>query len=190
MNQFPIREIVFYLFAIITVVPAVIVVTTKNIVYAAFALMFTLFGVAGLYVFLSADFLAAVQVLIYVGGILVLILFGVMLTRGVLDLKLKSERGQIIPGIIASLVILILLFLVIGKTPWNPLTEAQIQQMQSAREMDTTEEIGIQLIGRGEIDRDGKVTGEFLLPFEIASVLLLIAIIGAAMICRREVKER
>jgi NADH-quinone oxidoreductase subunit J len=84
------KEIIFYLFAIITVVPAVIVVTTKNIIYAAFALMFTLFGVAGLYVFLSADFLAAVQVLIYVGGILVLILFGVMLTRGILDLKLRA----------------------------------------------------------------------------------------------------
>jgi NADH:ubiquinone oxidoreductase subunit 6 (subunit J) len=61
--------------------------------------------------------------------------------------------------------------------------------MQSAKDIDTTEEIGIQLIGRGEMDSDGKVTGGFLLPFEIASVLLLIAIIGAAMICRREVKE-
>jgi NADH-quinone oxidoreductase subunit J len=188
MNQFPIREIVFYLFALITLAPAVIVVTTKNIVYAAFALMFTLFGIAGLYVFLSADFLAAVQVLIYVGGILVLILFGVMLTSGALDMKLKVERGQIIPGIIASLVILILLFVVIVKTPWNPLTESQIQQMQSDKDTDTTEEIGTQLIGRGE-NKDGKVTGEFLLPFEIASVLLLVAIIGAALICRREVKE-
>jgi NADH-quinone oxidoreductase subunit J len=108
----------------------------------------------------------------------------------VLDLKLKTERGQLIPGIIAALVMLILLFLVIGRTPWNPSTEAQIQQMQAARDSDTTEEIGIQLIGRGGIDSDGKVTGEFLLPFEIASVLLLIAIIGAAMICRREVKEK
>ena len=178
MSQLPIREIIFYLFAIITLVPAIIVITTKNIIYAAFALMVTLFGVAGLYVFLNADFLAAAQVLIYVGGILVLILFGVMFTRGALDVKLKVELGQIIPGIIASLVILILLFIVIGNTNWNLLTEA-------AEYTDTTVEIGNQLIGSGE-DQDGKVSGEFLLPFEIASVLLLVAIIGAAMICRRE----
>ena len=188
MSQLPIREIIFYLFAIITLVPAIIVITTKNIIYAAFSLMVTLFGVAGLYVFLNADFLAAAQVMIYVGGILVLILFGVMFTRGALDLKLKVELGQIIPGIIASLVILILLFIVIGNTNWNLLTEAQIQQIQSAKDTDTTAEIGTKLIGSGEIDQDGKVSGEFLLPFEIASVLLLVAIIGAAMICRREVK--
>ena len=182
MDKFSIiKGIVFYLFAIITLVPAIIVITTKNIIYAAFSLMVTLFGVAGLYVFLNADFLAAAQVMIYVGGILVLILFGVMFTRGALDLKLKVELGQIIPGIIASLVILILLFIVIGNTKWNLLTEA-------AEYTDTTAEIGNQLIGSGEIDQDGKISGEFLLPFEIASVLLLVAIIGAAMICRREVK--
>jgi NADH-quinone oxidoreductase subunit J len=182
MSQIPIKEIVFYLFAFITLVPAVIVVTTKNIVYAAFALMVTLFGVAGLYIFLSADFLAATQVLIYVGGILVLLLFGVMLTRGTLDVKLQMERGQLISGIIVTLVILVLLFIVIGKTPWDV---KDVQLMAP-----TTETIGKKLIGRGDITADGKPgDGEFMLPFEIASVLLLAAMIGAAMICRREVKE-
>ena len=72
-------ELVFYLFALLTVVSAAAVVTLPNVVHAAFSLMVTLFSVAGLYVFLQADFLAATQVIVYVGGILVLILFGVLI---------------------------------------------------------------------------------------------------------------
>ena len=96
--EFNPQQLVFYLFALLTIGSAVIVVTIKNIVYAAFSLMVTLFSVAGLYVFLQADFLAATQVIVYVGGILVLILFGVMMTSGRLDLKLKLERGQMFWG--------------------------------------------------------------------------------------------
>ena len=99
------QQLVFYLFALLTIGSAVIVVTIKNIVYAAFSLMVTLFSVAGLYVFLQADFLAATQVIVYVGGILVLILFGVMMTSGRLDLKLKLERGQMFWGGIVSLIL-------------------------------------------------------------------------------------
>ncbi|HYU42904.1 MAG TPA: NADH-quinone oxidoreductase subunit J, partial [Vicinamibacteria bacterium] len=71
---------VFYVFAAITVAAAAVVVLARSLIYSAFALLFTFFGVAGLYVLLGADFLAATQLLIYVGGILVLLLFGVMLT--------------------------------------------------------------------------------------------------------------
>ncbi|MEK6571394.1 MAG: NADH-quinone oxidoreductase subunit J, partial [Bacteroidota bacterium] len=73
-------DIVFYVFALVTVVSAFVVVFSKNIVHSAFSLLFTFFGVAGLYVLLNADFLAVTQLLIYVGGILILLLFGVMLT--------------------------------------------------------------------------------------------------------------
>ena len=76
-----------------TVGSALLVVTVRNIVHAAFSLMVTLFGVAGLYVFLQADFLAATQVIVYVGGILVLILFGVMMTSGRLEMRIHIERG-------------------------------------------------------------------------------------------------
>jgi NADH-quinone oxidoreductase subunit J len=77
-----IYTIIFYIFAVITLGAACIVVFSRNIVRAAFALLFAFFGVAGIYVFLLADFIAITQLLIYVGGILVLILFGVMLTSG------------------------------------------------------------------------------------------------------------
>jgi NADH-quinone oxidoreductase subunit J len=73
--------LVFYLFALVTVGSAAVVVLARSLIYSAFALLFTFFGVAGLYVILGADFLAATQLLVYVGGILVLLLFGVMLTH-------------------------------------------------------------------------------------------------------------
>ncbi|HSQ75876.1 MAG TPA: NADH-quinone oxidoreductase subunit J, partial [Bacteroidota bacterium] len=73
-------DIVFYIFAAITVLSAFVVVFSRNLMYAACSLLFTFFGVAGLYILLHADFLAVTQILIYVGGILVLLLFGIMLT--------------------------------------------------------------------------------------------------------------
>ncbi|HKJ82064.1 MAG TPA: NADH-quinone oxidoreductase subunit J, partial [Ignavibacteriaceae bacterium] len=76
-----IYDIIFYLFAIITLVSAFFVVTTRNIIYSAYYLLFTFFGVAGIYVLLGADFIAIVQLVVYVGGILILLLFGVMLTN-------------------------------------------------------------------------------------------------------------
>lgn len=166
------QELVFYLFALLTIASAVVVVTIKNIVYAAFSLMVTLFSVAGLYVFLQADFLAATQVIVYVGGILVLILFGVMMTSGSLDLKLKLERGQLFWGGVVSLTIFGLLLSVITNTPqWQNVDIGASQEP-------TTRKIGEMIMKE-----------EYLLPFEIASILLLVALIGAALISRKEVRD-
>ena len=92
------EAVVFYVFAAITVGSAAVVVLARSLIYSAFALLFTFFGVAGLYVLLGADFLAATQLLVYVGGILVLLLFGVMLTHKLYDLDLRSEVTQFLPG--------------------------------------------------------------------------------------------
>jgi NADH-quinone oxidoreductase subunit J len=166
------QQLVFYLFALLTVGSAIIVVTVKNIVHAAFSLMVTLFSVAGLYVFLQADFLAATQVIVYVGGILVLILFGVMMTSGRLDMTLRLERGQLFWGGLVSLIIFLLLLSVITKTPqWENVDEGASQEP-------TTQKIGEMIMQK-----------EFLLPFEIVSILLLVALIGAALISRKEVRE-
>jgi len=85
---------VFYLIALITVVSAGMVAFSRNIIYSAFSLLGTFMGVAGLYVFLGADFVAAVQLLIYVGGILVLILFAVMLTHRITDVQITNRAWQ------------------------------------------------------------------------------------------------
>src|SRR4030095_273761 len=103
------EAVVFYLLAVITVGSAAVVVLARSLIYSAFALLFTFVGVAGLYLLLGADFLAASQLLIYVGGILVLLLFGVMLTHKLYDLDLRSEVTQLLPGSIIALGIFVLL---------------------------------------------------------------------------------
>jgi NADH-quinone oxidoreductase subunit J len=142
------------------------VVLARSLIYNAFALLGTFFGVAGLYLLLGADFLAATQLLIYVGGILVLLLFGVMLTHKIYDLDLRSEITQFLPGLIVSAGVFGILALTAVATPWAGGT--------GRAPSPTTEEIG------------GLFLGQYLLPFWAASVLLLVALIGAAMIVRRK----
>jgi NADH-quinone oxidoreductase subunit J len=166
---------VFYLFAALTVGSAAVVVLARSLIYSAFALLFTFFGVAGLYVLLGADFLAATQLLIYVGGILVLLLFGVMLTHKLYDLDLKSEVTQFLPGLIIAVGLLLLLAKPFA-WPWNSyglMFRADWALGPGRPPSPTTNEIGQLFMGR------------FLLPFEAASILLLVALIGAAMIVRR-----
>ena len=171
--ELTLTNFIFYGFALMTVGSALLVVTVRNIVHAAFSLMVTLFGVAGLYVFLQADFLAATQVIVYVGGILVLILFGVMMTSGRLEMRIHIERGQLLLGGIVALALLTLLLTVIANTPvWKNRTD------DGTVLSPTTERIG-ELI----------LDGPFLLPFEVVSVLLLVALIGAALISRKEVRD-
>lgn len=173
MEELSLKTFVFYGFALITIASAFAVVSVRNIVHAAFALMVTLFGVAGLYVFLQADFLAATQVIVYVGGILVLILFGVMMTSGRLEMRVHIQRGQLFLGGGISLALLMLLLTVIANTPkWENLTDDGLTLEP------TTKRIG-ELI----------LKDKFLLPFEVASVLLLVALIGAALISRKEIRD-
>ena len=157
--------LVFVLFATITLGSAGVVVLARSLIYSAFALLFTFFGVAGLYVLLGADFLAATQLLVYVGGILMLLLFGVMLTHKLYDLNLKSEVTQFVPGLIIALGLFVVLAATAVRTPWAVGGGRPLQP--------TTRAIG-QLFMK-----------EYLLPFEAASILLLVALMGAAMIVRR-----
>jgi NADH-quinone oxidoreductase subunit J len=161
--------IVFYLFGAMTIVFAAGVVFSKNIMHSAFALLFTLFGISGLYVLLSADFLAITQVTIYIGGILVLIIFGVMLTSRITGVDIKSGtmgRIQIIAAGILTAIIAITLIVVFSTTKWYL---AESKAVES-----TVNQIGNELLTN------------YLLAFEAASMLLLIAIVGAAFIARRK----
>jgi NADH-quinone oxidoreductase subunit J len=159
------EAVIFYVFAFTTVGSAAVVVFARSLIYSAFALLFTFFGVAGLYVLLGADFLAATQLLIYVGGILVLLLFGVMLTHKIYDLDLRSEVTQFSSGLWMAAGLFIILTQLAYKTQWA--TGA------GRTPSPTTEQIGKLFLGR------------YLLPFEAASILLLVALMGAAMIVRR-----
>jgi NADH-quinone oxidoreductase subunit J len=162
-------DIVFYFFALIIVASAAIVVLSKNIMYSAFSLLFTFFGVAGLYVLLNADFIAVTQIMVYIGGILVLIIFGVMLTTKVSGIEIKSGitgKAQMAIGGLATLVVLGILISIINGTNWFKAAGLPIDN--------SVENIGVALLTN------------YLLAFEAASVLLLIAIIGATLIARRK----
>ncbi len=159
-------DIIFYLFAFITIGSALIVVTARNIIYSAFSLMLTLFGVSGIYALLGADFLAVVQIMVYVGGILVLILFGVMLTNKIVNIEIKTGNRNIAVSLISVSVLSAILFSVLLGTNWKE-TNSQIPE--------TT------LFGIGEL-----LITKYVLVFELLGILLLIALIGAATIARKE----
>jgi NADH-quinone oxidoreductase subunit J len=173
LSSLTLFDIIFYFFAFITVVSAAIVAFSRNIVHSAFSLMFTFFGVAGLYVMLNADFIAVTQVLVYVGGILVLILFGVMLTTKVIGVEMKTGTLRVLP---ASILVAILAG-TLGGIFW--ITDWQVQPGVNI-ETHATTAAGI---GRA-------LMTSYLLPFEVASVVLLVAMLGAAMIARRERKRQ
>jgi NADH-quinone oxidoreductase subunit J len=161
--------IIFYFFAVVTLGSASIVVFSRNIVRAAFALLFAFFGVVGIYIFLLADFIAITQLLIYVGGIMVLILFGVMLTSHQINVDAKTGTVQTLPAILIAACVGGGLIWVFWNTDWK--TNPAIPVVET-----TAAKIGELLLTA------------YLLPFEVASIVLLVALIGAAMIARREKK--
>jgi len=161
-----VAEITFWFIAGLTIISAVMVVFSKKLLNSAIALLFTLFGVAGLYVFLWADFLAAVQVVVYIGGILILIIFGIMLTNRITTVHISHSSiqrgygGMVVVGLMGFLGWMIV------RTPW-----LQKQAMEPEQTVAT--------IGR-------LLLTDYLMPFEVTSVLLLGALIGAATLSRAE----
>ena len=159
-------DIIFYIFAIVTLLSAGIVVFSKNIVYSAFSLLFTFSAVAGIYVLLNADFIAITQLLIYVGGIMILMLFGVMLTTNAANVDLNTQTLKSLPATVVVAIISALLVSTMISTKWKT--------VESGEPIQTT------VAGLGEL-----LLTKYLLPFEIASIVLLVAIIGAAFLARR-----
>ncbi|MCL5029096.1 MAG: NADH-quinone oxidoreductase subunit J [Bacteroidetes bacterium] len=160
-----IYDIIFYLFAAITVVSAFFVVTTRNIVYSAYYLLFTFFGVAGIYVLLGADFIAVVQLVVYVGGILILLLFGVMLTNRITNVQIKTGTIKIVPAAVGVALFAGILSAALLKTNWKTInTEVPIS---------TAHTLGLLLMQ------------QYAVVFELLGILLLIALIGAASMARK-----
>jgi len=155
---------IFYLFAGITCAAAIGVVACRNIVRAAVCLLFTLAGVAGLYFLLNAEFLAAVQLVVYTGGILILIIFGVMLTSTSPYSRFEPKAIEVVIALFSAIVLLTALMLVAVRTPFTNAGNGGVST---------------------SIDAFGQsLLGNFVVPFELASVLLLVIMIGAAYIAR------
>ena len=163
-------DLIFYAFALMTVLGAAGCAFSTNIIYSAWSLLFAFMGVAGLYVFLGADFPAVAQVLIYVGGILVLILFAIMLTKQIgEDPKLTNAHLALPVGAALAVATVGTLSYMAVMAPWK------IEPLQSYQP--SSAGLGVAFLT------------EYLLPFEVASVVLLAALIGSVIIARKEIKE-
>ena len=166
--------IFFYLFCILSVLAAGSMLLTKNVLYAAFGLLVTLLSIAAIFVILLADFVAVAQLMIYVGGVLILILFGVMLSNQVQGRAVQSESVNIWSGgLVASAMLAGLVYLILTA---DYLLPASTQPLVASADATKTSiiSIGIRLITN------------FALPFEVASLILLIALMGAAYISTEE----
>lgn len=159
--------LVFRLFALLAVSGGIIILFSKSLIRAAFALLLTLLSVAAVFVFAAAEFLAVVQVLLYAGGILVLIIFGAMLTKKSPEGQTPSLSGNRFLGLALflslSVILIITLIHTFGKMPSSGMTNVP--------------SISVSEVGKGLII--------YLLPFELLGVLLTAVLVGAVLIAGR-----
>src|SRR3954447_7505632 len=156
-----ISAFLFYVFAGMSAISAITLVISRNIVRTAVCLLFTLVGVAGLYFLLEAEFLAAVQLVVYVGGTLILIIFGVMLTSKSPFSRFEPKAGEVVVAIAACVVLFAALVMAIRSADFRP------------QSLDTTQKYPVIALGQA-------LLGDYLVPFELASIVLLVVMIGAA----------
>lgn len=166
---------VFWACALAAIVPGVFILVSEDIVRTAFWLLCSLTGFAGFYVLLGADFLALLQVMVYLGGIMILILFGVLLTsKDPAVVRRLPRLNLIVPGLGAAAVIFAGVYSALKQTQWRAVGGAAVSDALIAEPHGTT----VFVIGE-------RLLSDFVLPFEIASILLLAALVGAAYIARR-----
>lgn len=157
-------ELFFYFFTVMVLGIGCIVAFSQNLLRSAFALFFVLFGIAGFYVLLGGDFLAIVQILVYAGGINVLLIFGTMLTADVSTPETSNISFQSVLTIIGGAGMFFLLLFVINSAEWSIVTQEMVP---------TTKQIGRLLLK------------EYILPFEVISFLLLASMIGALVLVNK-----
>jgi NADH-quinone oxidoreductase subunit J len=160
-------KIIFLLCGVLILCAAIMVVTTRRLIQAAFWLVVALFGVAILFAFLQASFLAVVQVVVYIGAIAILFIFAIMLTRReMVDHGQQTRSNWWIAAILAFFILAGLIFLIIGQPDVNRMASA------IPANVDTLRNLGTALVS----------PDAYVLPFEVASVLLLAALVGAVYV--------
>lgn len=164
------ETVVFYVFAGVMVGSSLAVVLTRNIVHSATWLLGTLGSAAGLYFLLAANLLGAVQLIVYAGGILILIVFGVMLTARNPYIRSQAKRGEVVMAICVGLILFVAIVGMTLSGPWPKLATAPTAEQMA--QVAPVSDIGHALLTT------------YLVPFEISSVLLLAVMIGAAYLAR------
>ncbi|GAB3505766.1 NADH-quinone oxidoreductase subunit J [Spirosoma knui] len=171
-------QLAFYAFAALTLISALAILLTRNVLYAAFFLLLTLLGVAGLFVLASADFLAVAQIMIYVGGVLVLVIFGVMLThKPDLPTDTNSQAPNRVLTANRSWIAALLLTATLFAALYTLLIRADFALLREPVGWKST----IHTIGK-------QLMTEYVVPFEIAGILLLAALVGATYLAAPSLK--
>jgi NADH-quinone oxidoreductase subunit J len=173
--EITVQSIVFLIFSAITLGGALLVVMSRNLFHAGLYLMLSLFGVAGLFVLLTAPFLAGVQVVVYIGAIAILIILAIMLTPGVTQMRdLYNQQWPV------SLVLAVIFFLVLASVVTPLMGELGVHHWNadfSQKHPAAVPADSIFTLGKELVDPYG-----YMLPFEVASVLLMAAMIGAVLL--------
>ncbi|MEZ6062216.1 MAG: NADH-quinone oxidoreductase subunit J [Planctomycetaceae bacterium] len=191
------ESLLFTVFAVATCIGAVAVVVSQSVARMAFWLVIALGSTAALFFLVDADFVGATQLLIYVGGTLVLLVFGVMLTASGPYLKIVTSPGETVVAGLVGLLFLFVVFSSLSGVDWagtknrvlaSSGRSGEVQEFQGGSEGNTLRPLGLSLLGaRPELDLGGgskSLSTGYLLPFEIASVHLLVVLIGAAYLAR------
>lgn len=162
-----VQTVVFAVFTVMTLGGGLGVVTSRSVFHSALFLVLSLAGVMGYYVLLDAGFLAAVQLLIYVGAIAILIMFAIMLSRGLMAERQSQRNQQWWIAALVALLIFVVLAVVLLQVDW-PIASEQALASPS---------VAVSQLGQD-------LLGPYVIPFEVASVLLLVALIGAVILAR------
>ncbi|MDR2580400.1 MAG: NADH-quinone oxidoreductase subunit J [Fibromonadaceae bacterium] len=168
MESLPLKDILFYLVAVVMVATALLTVVVKNILHSAVTLSATFFCTAVLYFLLSAEFLGVAQVMVYIGGVIVFVVFTILLTSRLGEYALEAGKLRKIAAAFFSMIIAVLAVVILRESH----SSVALEQSDYA----TLAVIGKRLLSPGD---DG-----FILPFEAISLLLLISLIGAVSIAR------
>jgi NADH-quinone oxidoreductase subunit J len=180
-----IQQLLFIVFSLAVLASAIMVVTTRNLFHAALFLIASFFGVAGFYVLLEAGFFAVAQVLVYIGAISILIIFAVMLTRGMQSMIPRNSQALI--SAIVSAGVFALLVAMFAGNPGQPLTVFRERQIGGIPWASAGEAASISPVPPTYIADLGRALtdiNQYAVPFELASVLIVLAMIGAIFVAR------
>ena len=167
-----VQTVIFIILTAITLGGALGVVTSRNLFHGALFLVLSFAGIVGYYVLLNAGFLAAVQLLIYIGAIAILILFAIMLSRGIMAQRQSQRNEQWWMAALVTLLIFVVLAVVLWQVEW-PVADAAALAAPNT----SLSQLGQDLMG------------PYMIPFEVASLLLLVALVGAVVLAREMTTE-
>jgi NADH-quinone oxidoreductase subunit J len=165
-------SVFFYLIAAVMVGAAIVVVTSRNVVRAALALIVVFAGVAAQFILLAAEFVAVTQVLVYIGAIMVLMLFGIMLTRARIGRDVDATNDHWWSGVITAL-------LLVGVMAYALVDYYGGDKMPADRQINSIADSNTATVS-------DSIFAQYLIPFEVVSVLLLAALVGAIVIARKD----